>query len=73
MYKDNTRLRVPNSSTKSTAVRFIAHFVVKKRKIDSVKQICVSACKDSEVIFEHDKSNTLTLVCLSLSIICILH
>lgn len=73
MYKDNIRPRIPNSSTKSTAVRFTAHFVVEKRKIDSVKQICVSACKDSEVTLEHDEFNTITLVCLFLSIICIFH
>lgn len=62
MYKQNIRPRVLNS-TKSTAVRFIAHFVIEKRKIDSVKQICISACKDSEVGVEHGGSKTLTLVC----------
>jgi len=70
MYNQNTRPRVPNSSTKSTAVRFKAHFVIEKRKIDSVKQICISAGKDRELGID-DRFNTLTLVCLFLSIICI--
>ena len=43
-------------------------FVVENREFDSVKQICVSACKDSEIPLEPVELNTLTLVCLFLLI-----
>ena len=71
VYQQNTGPRVPNLSIKSTAVRFIAHFVVEKPKIDFSNQICISGCRDSDLFFEHNNSTTFTLVRLSLYMICI--
>ena len=64
----------PGSATGSARVSWIGQetrqwyelpphfFISRSTLIDFVKQICISACKDSQIAFEHDKSDTLASV-----------